>query len=124
MAEHRTLSHNSFEVHLATNFVFQIQLLLRELVFQFGDLAIGHAILDGDCHLPRRAHQELNIIRTDGVLDSAGERQHTERPASANQGQSATRLESFSTSFRRLLRSHLLAHDTQNERLASLEYPA
>src|ERR1700680_3567373 len=112
MAEYRTLSHNSFEVHLATNFILQIQLLLSELVFQFGDLERGKAILDGDCHLARSAHQELNVIGTDGVLDSAGECQHTEGPASANQGQRGARLEGFSTSFRRLLRRHPLALHT------------
>src|ERR1700724_3964926 len=111
MAEYRTLSHNAFEVHLATNFIPQIQLLLSELVFQFGDLAIGQAILDGDCHLARSAHQELNVIGTDGVLDSAGERQHAEGSAAANQGESTTRLEGVSTSLRGLLGSHLLAHD-------------
>src|SRR4029077_8700197 len=55
-AESRTLSHNSFEVHLATDFVLQIQLFLSQLVLQFGDLAIDQGIFDGDCHLPRSSH--------------------------------------------------------------------
>jgi hypothetical protein len=41
MAESRTLSHNSFEIQLAPNFILQIQFFLIEPVFQFGNLAIG-----------------------------------------------------------------------------------
>jgi hypothetical protein len=32
------------EVHLAANFLFEIQLLLRELGFQFGDFAVGKRV--------------------------------------------------------------------------------
>src|SRR6267154_351686 len=63
--ESRTLSHNSFEVHLPANFLFQVQLFLSELVFQFGDLAIGQRILHRDSHLSRRSYQEIEVFRAE-----------------------------------------------------------
>src|SRR6266852_1147597 len=43
MTEGRTLPHNSFEVHFAAEFVFQIQLFLRELVFEISDFTVRSA---------------------------------------------------------------------------------
>ena len=41
LAQRRTLANDPFEIHLAADFLFEIQLLLCELVSEFSDLAIG-----------------------------------------------------------------------------------
>ena len=63
IAQGRTLSHNSFIVHLATDFVFQIQLFLGEFVLQFRDLAIGQGVLDGYRYLPRHRWLWPDVFR-------------------------------------------------------------
>jgi hypothetical protein len=40
MAESRTLSNDSFKVHLAADLLFQVQLLLGEFVFEIGDFSV------------------------------------------------------------------------------------
>src|ERR1700687_843474 len=48
MAKSRTLPNNSFEVHLAPDLVFQIQLFLREFVFEISDFTICERVLHAD----------------------------------------------------------------------------
>src|ERR1700735_1848517 len=49
MAESRTLSPDSFKVHLAADFIFQIEPFLRDFVLEFGDFTIRQRVLHADC---------------------------------------------------------------------------
>src|SRR6266481_8706058 len=86
-----TFSHDLREIHLATDFIFEIQLFLRELVFQLSNLPKRACILHGDGNLICDLGQKLDVV--------AGERivlifEHTECPqhaASADKTKNADR---------------------------------
>src|SRR5689334_2206905 len=124
VTESRTLSHNSFKVYLPTDFIFQIEFFLCELVFQFGYLAIGQAILDGDRQLPRGAQKEIDVFQRDRVSDPTAEGEHSKRPTTVDQGESTSRLDGFGANFSRDIGSHLLTSKIHYDRLARFEYPA
>ena len=43
--------YDLFEIQLAADLIFQVQILLRQPVFEIGDLAIGECVLEGDRNL-------------------------------------------------------------------------
>ena len=57
-AQRLALADDLFELQLAADFVFEIQLLLRELVLQVGDFAERQRVFDGDRHLARDLRRE------------------------------------------------------------------
>ena len=52
-AQRLALADDLFELQLAADFVFEVQLLLRELVLQVGNFAERQRVFDGDRHLAR-----------------------------------------------------------------------
>src|SRR5262245_55166294 len=62
LLERRAMADDLFEVPLGPNLILEIELLGVQLFLQFGDLAIGEAILHGNrkllCDLP----QQLDIV--------------------------------------------------------------
>jgi hypothetical protein len=55
-----------FEPVLAPDFVFQIQLLLRELILEVGDLTICNRIFDRDRYLAGDPGKETDLLRSKG----------------------------------------------------------
>src|ERR1700686_559580 len=68
MLERRTVPHDLLEVQIATDFFFEIYLLLRKLLFQFGNLAEGEAILYSDGDLTGCLLEKLDLIRQEGII--------------------------------------------------------
>ena len=106
LPESRTLPNDSCKVGLAANLIFQVELFLRELVLQVFDFAIGQGILNGDRHLSRRSHQELNIFRVECILIPPAKRQNSKRTVAADQGQTAARRDVLSKSYAMYWRTH------------------
>src|SRR5580698_1920692 len=78
MAESRTLPHNSFEVHLAANFVFQIQFFLREFVLEIGDFTVRQRVLHTDRDLLRDLSQKGRRLPIKSILFPARQGQHAQ----------------------------------------------
>jgi len=55
-------SDNGIEIHLAADFVFQVQLLLRQFVFELGNLPIAQGIFHRDRNLRRHLADEIDLI--------------------------------------------------------------
>jgi len=51
---------------LTTDFLFQVQLFVRELVLERGDLAVGERVVDGERHLAGHAGQEIDVLLAEG----------------------------------------------------------
>src|SRR5215831_2857500 len=66
------MADDLFKALLGSDFVFEIQLLLRQLVFEFSDLAIGQRIVHRDGHLVRDLGKKLSVIPVEGILLSPG----------------------------------------------------
>ena len=86
MAESRTLPHDPFEVHLPPDFIFQIQLLLGELVFEISDLPVRQRVLHPNRDLLCDLRQEFRFLPIERILFPFRYRKHTQRAAPANEG--------------------------------------
>ena len=101
MAQRGALTHNPFKIHFAAHFIFEIELLLRETIFQFRDLTVGHRIFNSNSHLTRNLRKEIDVVLREEVLFKSGERQDTESMGTADQRHKAASLEALSlTNFR------------------------
>ena len=60
MSQRRTLANDSLKVQLAANFIFQVQLLLGELVLEVGDFTVGQRIF----------HRYRDLVYIDDVVDA------------------------------------------------------
>src|SRR4029077_3285591 len=101
VAQRGALTHNPFKIHFTAHFIFEIELLLREAIFQFRDLAVGHGVFNCNSHLIRNLRKELEVIRGEGILLESRERQNTESAGSADQRHEAASLQALSlTNFR------------------------
>src|SRR5215470_1977726 len=65
------MPNDLFETTLGSDFVFEIQLLLCELILKIGDLAISNRIFYGDCQLAGGLCEESDIVWREGVLTSS-----------------------------------------------------
>src|SRR5262245_2559525 len=92
-AQGGAVSHNVRKVQLAANFIFQIQLLLRELVFERDDLTIGEGVLDRDSDLIGDLGQEIDLVLGKGMFLESGEEQHAKDTIAAQQWEKAARLQ-------------------------------
>src|SRR5579863_1961343 len=92
MAESRTLPHNSFEVHLAADFVFQIQFFLREFVLELGDFTVRQRVLHADRDLLRDLSQKGRRLPIKSILFPARQRQHAKRAIPADERHVAERI--------------------------------
>jgi hypothetical protein len=57
-----TAANNGIEIHLTADFVSQVQLLLRQLVFELGNLPVGQGIFHRDRTLRRHLADEIDLI--------------------------------------------------------------
>src|SRR5712692_5272107 len=57
-----------FEALLSPDFIFEIQLFLRKLIFQIGNLTISQRIFHCDRHLARHLSKEIDILPSKGIL--------------------------------------------------------
>src|SRR5713226_5200986 len=79
------------KVHFAADFIFEIELFLRELVFQLSNLSKGACILHGNCNLICDLGQKLDIVASERIVLIF---EHTECPhhaASADKRKNADR---------------------------------
>src|SRR4029077_18863458 len=107
MAQSRTLPHNSFEIHLAADFVFQIQLFLRQLVFEISDLAVRQRVLHTDRHLLCHLGEELRLLRVESIFFPARQGEHAKQTASADESHVAQRINALPCRLGVRLRWHL-----------------
>src|ERR1700692_240230 len=68
MLERRTAPHDLLEVHAATDFFFEIKLLLRKLLFQLGNLGEGEAILYSDGYLTGCFFEKTDFVWQEGII--------------------------------------------------------
>src|SRR3989442_10005178 len=85
MAEGGAVSHNVRKVQLTADGIFQIQLLLRELVCERRDLTIGEGVLDGDGYLVGDLREEIDLVWGKGLLLESGEQQHAQDTMAAQE---------------------------------------
>jgi hypothetical protein len=60
--------HDVLKGQLTADFLFQIEFLLRELVLERGDLAIGEGVLDRDRHLTGHLSQKRDFLLAKSLL--------------------------------------------------------
>src|SRR3984957_10215479 len=84
MLERRTIPHDLLEVHLATDFLLEIEFLLCKLLFQIGDLAEGEAVFDSDSYLTRRFLKKIDLIRQEWIIGPSVNRQSCDGAAAAH----------------------------------------
>ncbi len=69
------LADDLFEIQFAADFVLEIQLFARQLIFEVGDLAEGQRIFDGNRDLAGDLSQERKIGWSEDVLAEAAQGQ-------------------------------------------------
>src|SRR5215469_6861071 len=116
MSQSRTLSHDSFKIHLTANFVFEVQLFLRELVFQFRNLPVDQRILHGNCDLIRDLRKEGHLFSIERVFLVTRDRQDSQNSLPTDQRYIAKGIESLCLS----LVVHVCRHLC---RIEALHYP-
>src|SRR5215467_3546305 len=87
-------AYDLFETLLGSDFVFEIQLLLRELVLQVGNPAISNRIFHRDCHLAGGLCKEGDILRPEGILASS-EAHNTQNAVAVNKRQETAGFETL-----------------------------
>src|ERR1700730_10934801 len=94
-AQRSTISDDLRKIHFRADFVFQIELFLRELLFEFPNLAVGKCILDRECKLVCNLAEETDISLTKGIVSEPAENQDANSAIPADQRQTADRLQAF-----------------------------
>ncbi len=74
------------KIHFRADFIFQIEFFLRELLFQFPNLAVGKCILDGESNLVCNLAKETDISLTEGIVPEPAENQDANSAIPADQG--------------------------------------
>src|SRR5260370_10750943 len=64
----RALPDNLSEIHFGPNFILQIQLFLRKLVFQVLNLAVRQGILNCKSSLVCNLLQKMDLVLGEGVI--------------------------------------------------------
>ena len=85
-----TIRNNLGKIHFRTDFIFKIQLLFGELVFEFSNLPIGKCILHGDGNLICDLGEKLDIA-TEGVVLIFNHTEYPQHATSANKRKDADR---------------------------------
>src|SRR5262249_9685405 len=86
--------YDLFETLLGSDFVFEIQLFLRELLRQVGDPAISNCIFHCDCHLAGGPCKEGDFLRRKGILASP-EAHNAQNAVAVNKRQETTGFETL-----------------------------
>src|SRR6266404_492026 len=89
------ISDNLSEIHFRADFIFQIEFFLRELLFQFPNLAVGERILGGESNLVCNLAKEPDIGLTERIVSEPGENQGANRAIPADQRQKTEGLQTF-----------------------------
>jgi hypothetical protein len=64
-------SNNLPEIHLAPNFFFEVELLLCQLVCEFGDLLISQRVCRCDANLACSLAKKVDIVWAKGTFSPA-----------------------------------------------------
>src|SRR5260370_21517457 len=94
-AQRSTIPYDLGKIHFRADFIFQIQLLLGELVFQFPNLAVGERILDGESNLVCNLAKETDICLTERIVSESAENQGANRAIPADQRKKAEGLQTL-----------------------------
>src|SRR5215467_7330152 len=116
MSQSRALPHDSFKIHLTANFVFEVQLFLRQLVFQFRNLPVDQRILHGNCDLVRDLRKEGHLFSIERVFLVTRNCQDSQNSLPANQRHITKGIESLCL----CLVVHVCRHLC---RIEALDYP-
>ena len=90
-----TISDDLFEIMLSPDFVFQVELLLRQPLLGLSYLSIFQSVLHRDRDLARYLRKEPEINLAEGILLPSAEAQETEDTIPANKWQEATGFEAL-----------------------------
>src|SRR5688572_25347904 len=93
LPECRAVADNLIEVHLAANLFFEIELLLREPIFESRYLAVGEGVLDGDRYLPGDVRQQLHVFFRESTFTAAGYVECSQGAVMCDEGNDASRPE-------------------------------
>ena len=88
-------TNDLFEVHLATEFVLKIELLLRQSLTEFRNLAIGQCVVDCDGDLAGELRQEVDVCISECILLPAGQAKHAEDAIATDEREHAQGLDSL-----------------------------
>src|SRR5882724_4148037 len=99
--------HDVLKGQLTADFLFQIELFLREVVLERGDLAIGERVLDGDRHLTGHLGQKRDLLLVKSLLRPSAQAQHAEAALAADERQEAVGLETLTSQTSVFLRTDL-----------------
>src|ERR1700747_3773060 len=66
--QRRALSDDLGEIHFGANFIFEIELFLRKLVFQALNLAVRQCILNRESNLVSNLLQKMDLVLGEGVI--------------------------------------------------------
>ena len=124
-AQRGALPDDVLEVMSGADLLFEVDLLLRELVLEGCDLAIRQRVLDRHGHLVGDPCQEFQVVGTEGHLRPSGEAQDAEDVIPAHERQDAHGLDALGQG-PVALRQAGLRHvaDVARPRLACAEDPA
>ena len=86
---------NLIEIHLGADFLLEIEVLLRELVFEIRYLPVRNRVLDRDRHLVCDLHGEIDLVRGELLFLQPGESDDTEDAVPADKWQDAASLEAL-----------------------------
>ncbi len=67
-AQRLTLTDDLFKVQLASDFVLEVDLLLRQFVLEMRNFSERHGVFDRDGHLSRDLSKKRKVIRHKGAL--------------------------------------------------------
>ena len=71
--ERRAFADDLLEVVLGADFLFEVELLLRQLVLELGDLLIGQSVLDGDGDLVGDQSEQVHVLLRKCPFAQAGQ---------------------------------------------------
>src|SRR5260370_7280057 len=91
-AQRSTISDDLRKIHFRADFVFQIEFFLRELLFQFPNLAVSKRVLDGESNLVCNLTKETDIRLTEGIVSEPAQNQAANRALPPDQAQTPSDL--------------------------------
>src|SRR5713101_6246831 len=74
------------EIHFAADFIFEVELFLRELVFQLSNLSKGACILHGNRNLICDLGQKLDIVAGEPIVLIFEHAEYPQHATSTNKG--------------------------------------
>src|SRR5260221_12520575 len=90
-AQRGAISNDLGKIHFRADFIFQIQLLFGELVFELSNLPKGTCILHGNGNLISDLRQKLDIVATERIVLIFDHTEYPQHAASATKRKDADR---------------------------------